>query len=464
MRRYAVLFVIGLVGYGALAWDRLGRQSPDPHFVLQAAAWLDGQASIDPPYKGDDWAKVETVVLDDGSRVEGRRLVTRPTVFRSLDGDEIPLTRIRQSRGKTLYVSFPPFPSLVMLPSALIGGRDGNDMIPALVIAALALPLMLLVLRRLAEAGLSTRSPREDLWLTIALGFGTVFWFTAEQGRVWYAAHVIGVVLALVYAWASVEAKHPVIAGLALGAAALTRTSMAFMFPLFLFEAWRIAARQVSDQTPASPASASMNLRAGRAAMRKALIKPIALFAGPVVVFAIAGGLYNLARFGSFGEFGHRYLEVVQQSQIEQYGLMHLHYLGRNLAVAFTLIPELLPRAPWVQISGHGLAIWVTTPVVLLLLWPRIKNPLHRPLWITVAAVALPSLLYQNSGWFQFGYRFSLDYMVLLIMLLAIGGRPLGRVAKTLIVIGIVVNLFGAATFNRTGKYYRGSYGVVVPH
>jgi hypothetical protein len=35
-------------------------------------------------------------------------------------------------------------------------------------------------------------------------------------------------------------------------------------------------------------------------------------------------------------------------------GLASYHYLSRNLTVAFTLLPELLPRAPWIQISGHG--------------------------------------------------------------------------------------------------------------
>ena len=86
---------------------------------------------------------------------------------------------------------------------------------------------------------------------------------------------------------------------------------------------------------------------------------------------------------------------------------------------------------------------------------PRDKPPIHRALWITVACVALPSLFYQNSGWVQFGYRFSLDYMVFLVMLIAIGGRPLGRVGKALIVAGVAINLFGALTFDREWSYYR---------
>lgn len=443
MRLYAALFVIGLVIYGALAGSRIGKQSPAPQFVFQADAWLHGQLHVDPPLVDNDWAKLETVELADGRVVTGRRMLTR-AVFRTLDGTEIPRQQVKQSRGVAWYMSFPPLPTLLMLPSAAIGGRGGNDVIPTLLIAALILPLALLVLRRLAAAGLSARSVRDDLWLIGALAFGSVLFFSAIQGKVWYTAHVVGVALALVYAWASIEAKRPIVAGLALGAAALTRTPMAFMFPLFVLEALRMAGGD-----------------------RKQLVRTLLVFAAPVAAFAIAGMIYNAVRFGSPTEFGHTYLEVRQQAQIEQWGLASYHYLARNLAVAFTLLPELPGRAPWIQIGGHGLALWVTTPLLLYIVWPREKPPIHRALWITVACVALPSLFYQNSGWVQFGYRFSLDYMVFLFMLLAIGARPLGKLAKALIVVGVVINLFGALTFDREWKYYRVSgnaYDVIVAH
>src|SRR5262249_30036761 len=145
-----------------------------------------------------------------------------------------------RSLGKTTYVSFPPFPAVIMLPGAAFAGRAANDVIPTVLIAALILPLALVVLRRLSRAGLSARSLGDDLWLVAARAFGSVLWLSAVQGRVWYTAHVVGVALALVYVWASIEAAHPVVAGLALGAAALTRTAMAFMVPLVVCEAWRV--------------------------------------------------------------------------------------------------------------------------------------------------------------------------------------------------------------------------------
>jgi hypothetical protein len=440
VRIYAVLFAVGLAVYGALAWDRLGKQSQAPQFVIQADAWLHGHLDVQPVTTDADWAKIETVELVDGREVEGRRMITQ-AVFRTLGGERIPTTQIKQSRGFVWYMSFPPVPALLMVPSALIGGRTGNDVIPTLLVAAAILPLLLLLLRRLREAKLSARTEQEELWLVALLAFGTVLFFSSVQGKVWYTAHVVGVVLALAYAWASIEARNPLIAGLALGAAALTRTPMAFMFPLFVLEAWRMSGRRLAPQ--------------------------LLRFALPVIAFAAAGMIYNAVRFHSPTEFGHTYLDVRQQAQIEQWGLASYHYLARNLTVGFTLLPEWLGRAPWLQISGHGLALWFTTPLVLFVLWPRDKPPIHRALWITIALVALPSLLYQNSGWVQFGYRFSLDYLVFLIMLVAVGGRPINALAKALIVFAIIVNLFGAFTFDRDWRYYRvggNAYDVIVSH
>ena len=447
-RRWAplVLFALGLAVFAAVAGSRLARQSSDPHFVFQADAWLNGQLAIDPPPgKGDDWARVETVELQDGSVVRGRRLTSRAKrgIFRTLDGDEIQTRSIRRSLGTTHYVSFPPFPAVLMLPQAAVHSRIANDVVPTVLVAALCLPLAFLTLGRLRREGLSRRTPQEDVWLVLCLAFGTVFFFSAVQGRVWFTAHVVGVALALGYVWCTVGARHPIGAGLCLAAAAMTRTPMAFMAPLFLLEAWRVT----------GPAD------------RRRFLSLCARHAAPVVAVAAIAVAYNLARFGQPTEFGHSYLAVRQQAQMEESGLFSYDYLARNLAVAFTLLPQLSSEAPYVKIGGHGLAIWFTTPVLLFLLWPRERTAWHRPLWLTVALVALPSLLYQNSGWLQFGYRFSLDYMVFLVLLLALGGRPLGRLGKALIVVGIAINLFGAITYWRHHEFYRrDDYGVVVRH
>ena len=447
-RRWAplVLYAFALAVLAATAGTRVARQSSDPHFVYQADAWLHGQLAIDPPpAKGDDWAKIENVELDDGSQVHGRRLTSRGKkgLFRTADGQELPTSRIRRSLGSTHHVCFPPFPAVLMMPQAAVHGRRANDVVPTLLVAALVLPLGFLTLGRLRAAGLSRRTPVEDLWLALSLAFGTVFFFCAVQGRVWFTAHVVGVALALGYVFCTVEARRPIAAGICLGLAAMTRTPMAFLFPLFLLEAWRMTGAED----------------------RRRFVVTCARFAAPVIAIAVVGMAYNLARFEQPTEFGHSYLAVRQQAQMEASGLFSLDYLSRNLAVAFTLLPRFSAEPPYVVIGGHGLAMWFTTPILFFLLWPRERGAWHRPLWLSVALVAIPSLLYQNSGWLQFGYRFALDYMPLLIALLAVGGRPLGRLGKALIIAGIAINLFGAVTFARYPQLYRtDDYSVVIRH
>jgi hypothetical protein len=428
--------LVALIVLCAVAGERLRRRSTDPHFVVQADAWLHGRLDIDPwPPGADDPAKLEEVELDDGSHVRGRRLQSRPT-FRVAGGGEIPIARVTKSIRTIAYNSFPPFPSVLMIPQVLIHGARANDVGTTVFLAALIPFAFLALMRRLREAGLSTRTTSDELWLAAFLTFGTVLFFSSVQGRVWFTAHVVGVLLAVLFLWATVEARHPLAAGLFLGCAVATRTPMLFMAPLFLWELRRVGW-----------------------SWRRAIY-----YGAPLAAVGVVLAAYNYARFHEFAEFGHSYLAVKQQLQMEHYGLFSPHYLGRNLAVAFTLLPEVTAQRPWISISGHGLALWLTSPALVVLLWPREKNAWHRPLWLTVAAVAVWSLCYQNSGWVQFGYRFSLDYIVLLAVLLAIGGR---RIPRTLIVLGILVNLFGAVTFARLGQFYRtdnGTYETVVPH
>ena len=120
----------------------------------------------------------------------------------------------------------------------------------------------------------------------------------------------------------------------------------------------------------------------------------------------------------------------------------------------FTLLPRIMTRPPYIKISWHGLSIFFTSPLYTYLIRPSQKSPLQLWLYLSCLLPAISHVMYQNSGWVQFGYRFSLDYTVYLIALLAIGGRRLGAFAKALIIFGMVVNTFGAITFGRMWQFY----------
>lgn len=476
----ALLFLLGFAVLAIVSGDRLKKQSPDPHFVLQADAWLKGKLSIDPPWKGDDPAKVETVLLNNGEQVRGRYLKTRGWVvgspwlerairdpkvgkqrmprvrfFRTTAGVDIPQSEVARSIKTDNYVSFPPVPALLMLPQTAVHGRIANDVFPTLLIAALILPLCFLTLRRLAQEGLSNRSDSDNIWLSLQLSFGSVLFFVSVAGRVWFTAHVVGVAFALGYAYFSIGARRPLLAGLMLGLAALSRTPMAFMFPFFALEACRSVAGEDWHK----------NWRQSLAMHWRSLSVLYLKFAAPILVLATIACIHNYLRFDNPTEFGHSFLAVRQQGMIENHGLFDYEYLRRNLSVAFTLLPNFNSVAPYIHISGHGMALWITTPLFVLLLWPKKRGHIHTALWLTVALIAIPILFYQNSGWVQFGYRFSLDFTVFLLLLFAIGNRKLSKMVKGFIVLSIIINLFGAYTFGRHFEYYNGgSYDVVIPH
>jgi len=51
----------------------------------------------------------------------------------------------------------------------------------------------------------------------------------------------------------------------------------------------------------------------------------------------------------------------------------------------------------------------VTSPFFVWLLWPRRRTALSIALWAAIVPIAMLDLTYHNSGWLQFGYRFSND-------------------------------------------------------
>jgi len=186
----------------------------------------------------------------------------------------------------------------------------------------------------------------------------------------------------------------------------------------------------------------------------RAALRSLALFALPLGAILALHFALNYHRFGDPFEVGYRFLRIRWSGRIERYGLFNYHYLAKNLAVFLAALPWLSSGFPYLRVSRHGLALWVTTPNYLWVLWPKRVRVLMVSLSAAALATALFVLCYQNSGWIQFGYRFSLDYSVLLIALLALGGRRFGVGFYAMLVFACAINLFGALTFDRDPRFY----------
>lgn len=392
-----LLFAGSLAVYALFSGSLLAHQSLAPQFVYQAFGFLHGELAVPRPPNLNDW------------------------VF----------------EGGRWFVSFPPFPAVLMMPFVAIFGLSFNDVAFTLVFAALNVPLLYRLLRRHDEVEGATRPPREHAALALLYGFGTLAFSCGIRGEVWFTAETVGVTLTLLYLHCALRARRPLLAGLLVACAAITRAPLAFSAAFFVLEAL-FAPGPVEWNRLFAP-------RRWRAAAPKLL-----WYGGAICAVAVPMALANEARFGSFTEFGHAHLYANRvNQQIQQYGLFNYAFLERNLHAAFTRLPEIALHPLHIGFDGEGMSLFVTTPLFLYLLWPLQKPRLHRALWLTTALVAVPGFFYQNSGWFQFGFRFSVDYTPYLFFLLSIGGRPFTRTFRALGLLGVAVNTWGALVFNR---------------
>ena len=292
------------------------------------------------------------------------------------------------------------------------------------------------------------------IWLSVLLGLGTPLWYCATLGSVWYTAHVAAITCVCLYALEVLGKNRPALAGLWLGLGFLARAPVLLAFPLTL----------------------ALGLQKNRKishALRFLLL--LALGIAPALLGQAA---YNWARFGNPLEFGYRWMDSPGALLERQatWGQFSVHFLPENL---YTLLirPPLISLAPLdIEPDPWGMGLLLTCPALLLALPHTLakigqrlsgrKHPgvaqsapslspeapegqervrvLRLGLWLSIALAQYPSLLYFNTGSYQFGYRFALDWMPLGTLLVALetGGR-LRWWGKVLIVVSVLMHLWG---------------------
>lgn len=96
------------------------------------------------------------------------------------------------------------------------------------------------------------------------------------------------------------------------------------------------------------------------------------------------------------------------------------------------------------------MSLFLTTPAFIYLFRRYEKKIWIIGAWISVLLSVGILSMYHNTGAFQFGYRYVLDFMVPLIMLLAATLKnKTPRLLMLLILISIIINEYGAWWFIR---------------
>ncbi len=329
--------------------------------------------------------------------------------------------------GGKLYVVFGPFPALLLMPLVPLLARGTPDVLVLALTALAGVWAFHSLLVRLHGPG--DRARLACATLTFALG--TAMHYGAAMGNVWLHAQITATVLQ-VFALLAAASGRALATGVLLGLTVLTRPTVTLAAP---FCAWLLSRRASRAGADAPPAPA-MGMRAWAALVLPGLAA-VALQA-----------LYNQARFGSPTDAGYHYILMGPDfaALVERYGRFSLHFLPGNL-FGWLLRPPHWNGSALVP-DPHGMSLLLSTPYLLLALWPRHVSRFEWLALASFALVSLPSLLYYNDGWVHFGQRFALDGIALALLAASFGARraPLPLVAF-LTLWGIVVGAWGLQWF-----------------
>jgi len=235
---------------------------------------------------------------------------------------------------------------------------------------------------------------------TLTFALGTAMHYGAAMGNVWLHAQITATTLQICALLAAATGR-PLATGVLLGLTVLTRPTTTLAAP---FAAWLLLTR--GERVAGAPAPGA------RAWLALAL---------PVVAAIGLHAIYNQARFGNPTDAGYHDILMGPEfaALVKRYGRFSLHFLVSN-------VRGWLWRAPYWNGSAivpdpHGMSLVLTTPFLLLALWPRKLSRLEWVALANFAAISVPSLLYYNDGWVQFGQRFALDGIALALLAAAFG-------------------------------------------
>ncbi len=264
--------------------------------------------------------------------------------------------------------------------------------------------------------------PGTQVWQPVAYAFlyafGSMQYYLSTVGSIWQVNQVVSTFFGVLGTAMILKKKRSIgdywISSVWYGVASLGRPTVGLLIiiPLCLFihELWE--------------------KKSGIIVWKKGLAIFVPILASVLIVFG-----YNAIRFGNPLETGHRYLAEAPDlaAKRERFGMLSFSYFPAN-AWHMIIAP---PKFSWdgrvkMDIDLMGNSIFFLSPILLFalgtLFWIRSGCsylPIVVALWTGIVVTAALSLLYYNTGWVQFGYRYALDFSFLLVILVYfwLGGR-----------------------------------------
>lgn len=361
-------------------------ENPYRSYALQACAWLNGRLDL-----GKDYPWLELAIYE----------------------------------GK-YYVSFPPFPSLVLLPFAAVWGTNTPDHWISLGFSIIGIIYAI----RLYRAITGTYEMAEQYVLFLFLGNGYLF-IALQGGWVWYMAQTMCFTFSLMSLFYAAN-KHMGRAFAFLACAFGCRPMVVAYIPLILM------------------------LGTEKASVKTWIRKGYRLIPACMII-----GFYlmlNAARFDNPFEFGHNHLpEFVRSTE----GQFSLNYATKNFNQLFRLPQTGGEHGMLIYDTYDCMAFWLIDPIIVsfMVTWlyalTRKRKACGLSLIIVPATVCVHLMIvccHKTMGGYQFGNRYIVDMLPYVFYGLITYKQGVGKAEwlnNPLFALGFSINLIGTvSTYN----------------
>lgn len=359
-------------------------------YTLQAMAWLDGK-----------------VFLPDGQNYTWLELA------------------IYHGR---YYVSFPPIPTLPMIPLVLIFGPETPNNIVVIMYSLAALVGAYMACRAMKL------SDKNSVFWSVFVVFASNMLQISTNGGVWLQAQTLNMALLLWGINFALRDRRVACAAFLALAVGCRPFSIVYIPAVLLYFYWK-------DRKTA-PAERPLKQIAG-----------LWRCAAVAVVIGGAYAWYNWMRFGDPLEFGHNYLPEFTSAE---YGQFSLRYLKNNLYNIFLRPIKPLPNGGLDFPLFDGFMFYVVNPFFIAWVVRVVKDIRSRSVSLPMVALCaglivnlLLLCMHKTFGGWQWGARYTIDLIPYAFMYLLLSGKnepsPLDRF---LCGFGLLFNSYGAIKMN----------------
>lgn len=377
-------------------------------------------------------------------------------------------------------------PALLELPLAFFFGLTVNQTLVSAFIGALTAPIVFGITRRFSN------SLRTQLALTVLALFGTQFWYSAADGSVWHFAHATAVFFMFGAIYATVVARKAWLAGALVGAAFMCRPTeiLAGFFPLVAFsDAWLVS-------EPGKNLLRRIRLRP---------LVELAAGVAPFILLTMLINALRFGNPFESGYSYTEQVYQTGLNWVYTYGIFDPRYIVRHVQVFWEAMPNVATTGSFVWPNWSGMALWATSPplfyglfihlrrysratilmaVAILAacafliasaiwmglhwskfgpadvpfgmnLWPfwlivaiaislaiGTRDRLVAACWAAIIPIVLVNWMFAATGWAQYGYRYGLDFMPFLFLLVVLAVRRLEWHHVVWIGFAVLINLW----------------------